>query len=53
MTTVYIEKRPHEIEGRWWSVDEERYYRMTFCFLNDAIKWANRVDDNVKIVVHE
>lgn len=53
MTTVYIVENSHEIEGRWWSTDEGRYFRRTFVFMRDALAWAYRVDDKVKIVFHD
>ena len=54
MGTVYIEQRPSNVEGRWWSIDEGRYYRKTFVFLWEAKQWALRMcGDDVKIVVHD
>jgi hypothetical protein len=54
MEKVFIEHRPSNIEARWWSIDEQRYYRKTFVFLWEAKQWAMRnFGDDVKIVIHD
>ena len=40
----YIERSGGAYEGRWWSTDEQRYFRRRFISLGEAESYARSID---------